>query len=212
MDEKIYNILNDMPVVIPRILFTNYRNLNINEEELVVIIEIIYQGGKVLFNPDLFVENLNMSKRKVMEIIISLQEKNILSIEVDKKNRKTEEYLSVDLLYKRLTNIVMDVKEKEIDNSIFSIFENELGRTLSPIEYEKIRDWMNGEISNELIIEALKEAVLNGVNNFRYIDSIIKQWVKKGFKTKNDIIKDREIYRSKKEKVQIFDTDWLNNE
>ena len=61
-----------------------------------------------------------------------------------------------------------------------------------------------------MIALALKEAVLNGVNNLNYIDSILNSWKKKGYKNKSDVLKEKENYRTKKEKVQIYDTDWLN--
>ena len=81
------------------------------------------------------------------------------------------------------------------------------------MQYEQIKEWISRGVSEELIIEALKEAVINGRNNFRYIDAIINSWMDKGYKTKNDVIKDKQLYRNKKTtKVQVFDTDWLNDE
>ena len=155
-----------------------------------------------------------MSKHEVMSIIDSLCDKNIISLVVEKVNKKTYEYLSMELLYQKLFNIVAndDKSEKEeIDNSIFSVFEKELGRTLSPMEFEQIKEWITSGNSNELIICALREAVLNGVGNLRYIDSILNDWRKKGYRKQEDVKKDREIYRSKKSKVEVFDTDWLND-
>ena len=96
---------------------------------------------------------------------------------------------------------------------MFEAFEKELGKTLSSMQYEQIKEWIRSGVSEELIIEGLREAVINGINNFRYIDTVINRWVDKGYKTKSDILKDREMYRSKKAtKVQVFDTDWLNDE
>jgi len=40
-----------------------------------------------------------------------------------------------------------------------------------------------------LIKEALKEAVLNGVNNLKYIDKILYEWCKKGYKKAQDVHK-----------------------
>ena len=58
-------------------------------------------------------------------------------------------------------NIVMDNKEKqiEIDENIYSIFENELGRTLSPLEYEKIKEMVTS-YGQELVVEALKRSCI----------------------------------------------------
>ena len=208
---NIINLIKDKPLYIPRLLFNNYKSLGISDEELIIIMVIMNYGDKVIYDPELFAKDLNGDKRNIMKNIDSLCDKNILSLIIEKNNRKSYEYISLDSLYEKLLNIVIDKKEDEvIDNSIFTIFENELGKLLSPMEIEKIKEWINSGNSTEMITLALKEAVLNGVNNLNYIDSILNSWNKKGYKNKSDILKEKENYRSKKEKIDIFDTDWLN--
>lgn len=209
---NVINLIKDKPLIVPRILINNYKLLNITDEELIVIMVIMSYGNKVIYNPEEFAKEINGNKRSIMKIIDNLCDKNILSLVIEKSNHKSYEYISLDSLYEKLFNLVIDNKEeKEIDNSIFSVFENELGRTLSPMEYEKIKEWITSGNSSELITCALKEAVMNGVNNFNYIDRILDSWKKKGYKNKFDIVKDKEKYQSnKKEKIDIFDTDWLN--
>lgn len=214
MNNNVLNLLQDRPIVVPRILFNNYKRLNINEEELIVIMLIVSLGNKIEYNPDIFVQELNMERYKVMEIINNLMSKNLLSLDMVKNGKKMEEYISLSLMYDKLLNIVIDVEENkvEIDNSIFTIFENELGRTLSPMEFEQIKEWVTTYKNEELISSALKEAVLNNVSSFRYIDKILDDWNKKGYKNREDIIKDRSNYRKKKSNVDAFDMDWLNDE
>ena len=208
---NIINLIKDKPLYIPRLLFNNYKSLGISDEELIIIMVIMNYGDKVIYDPELFAKDLNGDKRNIMKNIDSLCDKNILSLIIEKNNRKSYEYISLDSLYEKLLNIVIDKKEDEvIDNSIFTIFENELGKLLSPMEIEKIKEWINSGNSTEMITLALKEAVLNGVNNLNYIDSILNSWNKKGYKKKSDILKVKKNYRSKKEKIDIFDTDWLN--
>ena len=72
MDNNILNLLQDRPIVVPRVLFNNYKRLNINEEELIVIMLIITLGNKIDYNPDIYVNELNIEKYKVMEIINNL--------------------------------------------------------------------------------------------------------------------------------------------
>ena len=214
MDDKIIDLLKLRPIVIPRILLNNYRLFNITDSEFIVIMVLLSYGDKITYNPEEFAREVRMSKHEVMSIIDSLCDKNIISLVVEKVNKKTYEYLSMELLYQKLFNIVANDEKhekEEIDNSIFSVFEKELGRTLSPMEFEQIKEWITSGNSNELIICALREAVLNGVGNLRYIDSILNDWRKKGYRKQEDVKKDREIYRSKKSKVEVFDTDWLND-
>ena len=106
----------------------------------------------------------------------------------------------------------MENKEDE-KNTIYDVFETELGRTLSPIEYELVSEWLNNN-SEEILKLALKEATYNGVSNFRYIDRIIHEWNKKGIKTQEDVEKSRINFKQKKEakpKNDILDYDWLND-
>lgn len=205
----------DRPLVIPRIIINNYKKLNITEEELIILIFIIDYGVDLEYNPSVFVQELNIDKYKVLELINSLKEKNILTILIKKENKKvSSEYISLQPLYDKIMNIVMDNKEKqiEIDENIYSIFENELGRTLSPLEYEKIKEMVTS-YGQELVVEALKEAVYNRANNLRYIETILSEWNKKGYKSKADILKDRENYRKKKtDNIKLPDIDWLNED
>ena len=215
MENNVRKILMDRPLVIPRIIINNYKKLNITEEELIILIFIIDYGVDLEYNPSIFVQELNIDKYKVLELINSLKEKNILTILIKKENKKvSSEYISLQPLYDKIMNIVIDNKEKqiEIDENIYSIFENELGRTLSPLEYEKIKEMVTS-YGQELVVEALKEAVYNRANNLRYIETILSEWNKKGYKSKADILKDRENYRKKKtDNIKLPDIDWLNED
>ncbi len=208
---SVVDLIKEKPFFVPKILLSNYRELGISDEELIIIMVIMNKGDKVIYDPEMFANSINADKISVMKIIDSLCDKNILSLIIEKNDKKTYEYISLDALYEKLGNIALDKREdNEVDNSIFGIFENELGRTLSPMEYEKIKEWISNN-SKEMITLALKEAVLNGVSNLNYIDSILNSWKKKGYKNKEDILKDKEEYRTKKEKVDVFETDWLND-
>ena len=205
------DLIKEKPYFIPKILLSNYKSLGMTDEELIVIITIMNYGDKVVYDPELFAKDIGSDRKNVMMIIDSLCDKNLLSVVIEKNNKKTYEYISIDILYEKLLNIVLGKEEKiEPDDSVFGLFETELGRTLSPMEYEKIKEWITSGNSNELIVLALKEAVLNGVSNLNYIDRILSSWRKKGYKNESDILKDKENYRTKKEKIQIYDTDWLN--
>lgn len=60
---------------------------------------------------------------------------------------------------------------------IFTIFEKEFGRPLTPMELETIAGWIDQDnYKQELILAALKEAVFAGKVHFRYIDRILLEW------------------------------------
>ncbi len=215
MDDKFINVLKDKPVVIPRFIFNNYKKLGITEEELIILIFIIDFGGKIVYNPDLFVKELSIDKFRVMEIINDLSIKNIITIKVlNNDDGKMEEYIDIDLFYNKLFNLLLD-EEKEVDNNteIFSVFERELGRTLSPMEIEKITEWIRDNFSEELIIEALKEAVFKNARSLNYINSILYSWKQKGIKNVNQARDEKMKFRNSKREVQpVFDYNWLDDE
>ena len=137
-----------------------------------------------------------------------------MKIEKNSSNIR-EEYIYTDLLYNKLSSLILNKEEKTEDNleEIFSSFEKEFGRTISPMEYELIKSWINDKISKELIIEALKEATYNGVSNMRYIEKILSEWQRKGIKTKEDVIKDKNNFKNnKKKEVEVYDYNWLEDE
>lgn len=203
--EKTYNI--------PSFILKNYEKLNLTAEEVLVLIVLYNHYGKISYDINKLLEEINLEKYKLMQLISSLEEKKIISIDLitNSKGLK-EEYISLELLYDKIVNIYLDPKEETSENAdIYSAFEKELGRTLSPMEYEIIKGWVMDKFSDELIILALKEAVYNGVNNLRYIDKVLYGWRKKNIKNKQDIIKDKEKFKNRqKENVEVFDYNWLD--
>ena len=109
---------------------------------------------------------------------------------------------------------MMDKKEEKDDN-IFSLIEKEFGRTLSSMEYEIVKAWLEANISDELISLALKEAVYNGVFNLRYIDKILYEWSKKGIKNSKDVEKAKKKFKDDKNKdidLELVDCNWFDEE
>ena len=104
--------------------------------------------------------------------------------------------------------MLISSNDEESSSDVYSLFESEFGRTLSPTETQIISYWIVSDIPEDLIKEALKEAVLSGVHNMRYIDKILFEWTKKGYKEVSDIKRKTE----KEEKIEeIYDYDWLND-
>lgn len=86
---------------------------------------------------------------------------------------------------------------KETAANIYTIFEKEFGRPLTPIEFEKINNWLTGH--QEFIIrEGLKRAVLAGKLTFRYIDTILLEWKKNNIRTIQEIEQREADFKNKK--------------
>lgn len=194
---------------IPQVLLFNYRKLGLNELELIIIMYIL-NDNDTNYNPKKISNDLDIDVKKVLEVINNLVEKNFLSVELIKVNNVRNEVINLDLMYEKLAFIIMK-KDTKKETNIFETYETELGRALSPTEYEIINSWLDSGYSEELILLALKEAVYNGVSNFRYIDRIIFEWSKKGIKNKEDVEKNRKEFKKSKENKELFDYDWLND-
>ena len=80
------------------------------------------------------------------------------------------------------------------NNNIYDFLQKELGRTLSPTEIEKVKEWED----NELTRYAVKVAILNGAYTINYIDTIIYNWQKLGIKSISQAQEETKRYRDKK--------------
>ena len=214
-NQKILDMLKSKNIVIPLYLYKCYPKLNIELEEFIFLMYLYNQGEKVLFDPNIIEKDLGIDIKKVMLLISKLTDNKLINLEVIKNDKNImEEYVSLTDLYQKISLLIMDeLNNEEVDESIFAVIEKEFGRTLSPIEYEIVKAWLDSGISNDLIKEALKEATFNGVSNLRYIDKILYEWGKKGIKTPMDVNKNRTEHKEKKnDKLEVFEYNWLEDD
>ena len=209
MVEKLTELLKTSTYTIPSSLLLNYSKLKISDRELIVLIYLL--NNQASFNPRKISQDLNLEMELVLEAVNELTTKDIVSYEMRKVNNLREEHLILDNLYKKLAFLLLEEKEVVKQNTLYDNFEKEFGRTLSPMEYEIIGGWQNGEFIDEVILCALEEAVYNGVFNLRYIDKILYEWKKKGVKNKADIEATR-YQKNKKPTQELVDYDWLNED
>lgn len=206
------NVINELikvnkDLIIPSFLTKNYNKLDLSLDEFMLLIYFINLKDNITFDINKIKEDMNFESSNILEIINKLNEKNYIAIETKKNNGIIEEFISLDLFYNKMTSMILDNEKEESNSDIYSLFEKEFGRTLSPSEYEQINNWLQNDISEELIKEALKEASLSNVHTIRYIDSILFTWTKKGYKKPSDIKRKT----TDKEPVEtIYDYDWLN--
>ena len=221
------NLLKDRNMVIPMYLLKNYRKFHLELNEFIFFMYLYNQGDRFAFDPNHFSEDLDLSLEEVMNLIGILTEKKFLSVEVSKNEKGImEEVVLLEPFYQQLKLFMMDeINQKnteEIENSsVYEMIEKEFGRTLSSIEYEIIKAWLENHMSEDLIKEAVKEAVLNGVSNLKYIDKILYEWGKKGIKTVQDVEAHRKKRNAAMEKnkesdenidLGIMDWDWFDED
>lgn len=206
MTGKILELMKHGHIIVPKALLQNYKKLKLTDKELIVL---IYLLGAEEFDPEKISQDLNIKLPDILKLIDSLISKDILKINV-KSGKVCEEYVDLDEMYNKLAMSFINDKKEAPKTTIYDQFEKEFGRTLSPMEYEIIGAWLDGNYSEQLISLALKEATYNGVSNLRYIDKILSEWRKKGVKSEKDIKQEREKHNKQSQKKEVFEYDWLN--
>ena len=193
---KLIEIFKQGNMVIPLYLLQHFKDLKLKLEEFIFLMYLYNLGDNFVFDPTKFSNDLNMTLVEVMSFIEVLTDKKFIRVE-SKKNDKgiMEEFIIMDDFYSKLTLITIDEVNKETNDAsksdIFEVRQKEFGRTISPIEYEIIKAWIESGINESVIKEAVKEATFNGVSNLRYIDKILYEWGKLGVKTVEDVEKNR---------------------
>ena len=215
--KQLVSLLESKNIIIPLLFFREYKKLNINLEEFIFLMYLKDKGNTFTFDPKSMSEELGLSIKNILILISSLTDKKLLMIDTYKNDKGIgEEKVDMSLFYENIASIISDKvikdNEKELDINIFSTIEKEFGRTLNSSEIEFIKAW-SSSFDSGVIIEAVKEAVLNGVSSIRYIDKILYDWDKKGIKTSDDVkhyINNKDI--KTKEPVEVFDYDWFDDE
>lgn len=157
---------------------------------------------------------LHLDEKEVLIAFNHLLSLGLVELEAckDDKNRCCE-VISLEPMYHQIYEQKEKKREAKKKETIFDLFQKELGRSISPMEYEIINAWLEKGFSEELVLGALKEAVYNGVSSLRYIDRILYEWQKKGYHNMTEVEAGLTSNRPKEEKgMQLFDYNWLEDE
>ena len=213
---KLIEIFKQGNMVIPIYFLQHYKEFKLSMEEFVFLMYLYNLGNKFLFDPGKFSEDLNLELSEIMNFVGNLTDKHFIRVEVLKNEKGLmEEVVILDEFYNKLSLITIDEinsTSNSEDSNIFEIIEKEFGRTLSPIEFEIIKAWLDNNMSEDLIKEAIKEATLNNVSNLRYIDKILYEWGKAGIKTVDDVLNNKkkrnEMRNQQADDIDMDIVDW----
>ena len=203
-----------MALVIERYIYKLFPKLNIDYETFIFLMYLYSKGNKKLFDIKVISEDLALDNKKIMNYISSLESNKLIEIKVIKNEKNImEEFIYLDPFYNKISMFIvndeMDYNNSNENDDIFEILEKELGIQLSFVEVEVVKSW---KYDKEVIEEAIKEAVKNNVASIKYIDKVLYSWSKKGIKTKEDVEKNRNNYKQKEEKVDVFEYNWLDED
>lgn len=209
---KIKDVLEDKKYIISSMFLKNIVSLNLSLNEFLLLIYLINDENK-LFDINKIVKSIYLKENITLEALNSLIEKKLISIDSVKNDKgKIMEIINLEGLYATFNDQINNELSETKKEDIFMIFEKEFGRTITAMEYEIINAWMEKDFSEEIILAALKEAVYNGVTNLRYIDKILYEWQKKGFKNAKDVDDHLKNKPKNNKTKELFDYNWLDDE
>ncbi|WP_294745726.1 DnaD domain protein [uncultured Exiguobacterium sp.] len=187
MNHNLVQLFEEGTVVLPKRLFTEAKRLGISFVEFTLIGQLFAcrAEGMEMPSPEELSNRLGLSETETIETTLGLLQKGLLAME----NVNGSERYSLVPLYEKL----MTPPEQETPNfdtinpSVFQQFERELGM-MSPFQMEQIIQWLTIEnISEELVLAALREAVYHNVRKMTYINQILRTWEREGIKTLEDL-------------------------
>lgn len=219
MKEQMFRLLKTKNLVINNFLIkvATEKELTLNEFLILAYFDNSFSNK---FDVELVSETIGLDNEQIVEAFNSLMLKGLVSLDsVKDKINSINEEVNLDGFYDLVLEHIVVEGNEDKEKDLFKTFESELGRPISSMELEMINVWLSSGTPEEIILGALREAVYNGVSNFRYIDKIIYEWDKKGFKTMADVdnyIKNRRAEKSKdkatsKKEQEISDFDWLSD-
>ena len=162
-------------------LFEYYKELRINETELVVIlfIEHLQQKESDFITPDLISLQSNLDIEVVDEVMVKLVSKGL--VEFTTKNGKM--VTSLNPLRNKLQQFLLLEYERKKENNtaevtsqieeIYAMIQNGFGRSLSPVELQTINAWFSYGYNVTMIKEAYEQAMKKKRFNIRAIDKAL---------------------------------------
>lgn len=179
-------------LVLPSDLLLHYNQLFSSSDDFLVWQFFYLQNTTALgeLSPSQIAEKIGKDVTEVNQAISRLTDKGLLQYRTIELNGEIEVIFDATLALERLDQLF----EKQAPNqaqlapndlkSLVDTFQQELGRLLSPFEIEDLEKSLKEDgTSADMIKEALREAVLNGKPNWKYIQAILRNWRHEGIRS-----------------------------
>ncbi len=179
-------------LVLPSALLLHYNQLFSSSEDFLVWQFFYLQNTTALgeLSPSQIAEKISKNVTEVNQAISRLTEKGLLQYRTIELNGEIEVIFDATLALERLDQLFEKQAPNQVQSapndlkSLVDTFQQELGRLLSPFEIEDLEKSLKEDgTSADLIKEALREAVLNGKPNWKYIQAILRNWRHEGIRS-----------------------------
>ena len=179
-------------LVLPSDLLLHYNQLFSSSDDFLVWQFFYLQNTTALgeLSPSQIAEKIGKNVTEVNQAISRLTEKGLLQYRTIELNGEIEVIFDATLALERLDQLFEKQASNHVQSapndlkSLVDTFQQELGRLLSPFEIEDLEKSLKEDgTSADLIKEALREAVLNGKPNWKYIQAILRNWRHEGIRS-----------------------------
>ena len=179
-------------LVLPSELLLNYNRLFSSSDDFLVWQFFYLQNTTALgeLSPSQIAEKIGKQVTEVNQAISRLTDKGLLQYRTIELNGEIEVIFDATLALERLDQLFGKQETSQAQSvpndlkSLVETFQQELGRLLSPFEIEDLEKSLKEDgTSADLIKEALREAVLNGKPNWKYIQAILRNWRHEGIRS-----------------------------
>ncbi len=179
-------------LVLPSNLLLHYNQLFSSSDDFLVWQFFYLQNTTALgeLSPSQIAEKIGKNVTEVNQAISRLTEKGLLQYRTIELNGEIEVIFDATLALDRLDQLFEKQTPNQVQSapndlkSLVDTFQQELGRLLSPFEIEDLEKSLKEDgTSADLIKEALREAVLNGKPNWKYIQAILRNWRHEGIRS-----------------------------
>lgn len=211
MFNKVMDLIKTKDLNVPGLLFYNYSKLNLDYEQLYFLIYLLNLDN-LEFDISKFSKELNKKPKEIIKIINDLDEKEIISLDITKNNDDVKEMINLNLFYKKLTYLIIEEEEEKVEKiDIVKEFEKVFKRELIGREKHIITAWKQAGYEDSFLMAGLKEAEYNGEYSLTYIDTVLDNWDKQGFKTEEDINKGKQSNPKEDEIsfIEVDESDWI---
>ncbi|WP_240375553.1 DnaD domain-containing protein [Bacillus piscicola] len=178
---------------IPKLLLDFYAKIGLKETEMMLLLHInrFIDDNQPFPTPAELAERMSISEGDCSDLLRELIKNNFLEMKQEQDEHVMYETYSLGPLYEQIVREVFTKSEPQeeanADGRLFDMFEQEFARPLSPMECETITVWLDQDHYHPEMVEmALREAVLSGKVNMRYIDRILHEWKKNGVRSSKD--------------------------
>ena len=139
MNELVFNTLKEKDFIIKSYLLKVAISLNLDLNDFILLVYLTNQE-----EPSLNIENIKkytyLSEDAIMESYTKLLAINLIEVTMKKDgNGLVREVINLDNIIKNITSDITREHKQSEKTNLFSLFEREFVRPLSPMEYEIIK-------------------------------------------------------------------------